>query len=282
MPQSCYVLQGKVAVVTGAASGIGAALARALSAQGCKLALADWNETGLRSVAAALPGEVMAEKLDVSDRAAVFAFADRVKARFGVVHVVINNAGVAVSQNVAQHSIEDYEWIMGINFWGVLYGSKAFLPMMQAQKEGVIVNISSVFGLIGAANQSGYCAAKFGVRGFTESLRWELELARAYDRHFDVHALLVHPGGVKTNIVNSSRFHMSYDGKTDKAAVNAQFQKMATLTPETAAALIVEGIQKRSPRILLGSDARLLARLQRFFPVQYGRVLGLLLRLAPK
>lgn len=279
MAKHSYALQGKVAVVTGAASGIGAALATALAAKGCKLALADWNEAGLKTTAAALAGaELMTTKLDVSDRAAVLAFADAVKARFGAVHLVFNNAGVSVADTVIDHSQDDFEWIMGVNFWGVVHGTKAFLPLLLAQKDGVIVNTSSIFGIIGFPNNASYCASKFAVRGFTESLRGELDLRKAIDPALNVHALLVHPGNVKTGIVVNGRFHKDATGNADQAKGDALFQRMPGLMPAQAAAIIVDGVGQLSPRILVGKDAKLLARIQKWFPASYFRVLGAILK----
>ncbi len=270
-----YELEGKVAVITGAGSGIGRALAQMLAQKGCKLALADINENGLAETAASIQGDVLTQKLDVSNRAAVYAFADTVKAKYGSAHVVINNAGVAVSQTVDKLSYEDFEWLMGINFWGVVYGTKAFLPGMMAQNEGVIVNISSVFGIIAVPTQSAYNAAKFAVRGFTEALRHEVHGT-------GVKTVCVHPGGIKTNIVNSSRHYVDPQGATDKKAIAERFQKMAATTPASAAATIVNGIEHGRDRVLIGADAWLIDRIQRWFPVRYGGFLRLLFKLSPK
>ena len=267
MGAGLYGLKDKVAVVTGAGSGIGRALAQLLAKKGCVLALADINEASLKETAAALSADVMLHRLDVADRAAVYAFAGAVQQRFGTAHVVINNAGVALSQTVNDLSWEDFEWLMGINFWGVAYGTKAFLPMLLAQNEGAIVNLSSVFGIIAVPTQSAYNAAKFAVRGFTESLRQELKDTK-------VRAISVHPGGIRTNIVRASRFHQDPFGRTDKSRVVDRFDKAARTTPEQAAATIVRGIEKGSPRVLIGSDAVMIDRLQRLMPEGYGRVIN--------
>jgi NAD(P)-dependent dehydrogenase (short-subunit alcohol dehydrogenase family) len=266
-----YALKDKVAVVTGAGSGIGRALAQLLAQKGCRLALADINEASLKETANALSAEVMTQKLDVADRAAVYAFAGSVKQHFGTAHVVINNAGVAVSQTVNDMSWEDFEWLMGINFWGVAYGTKAFLPMLLAQDEGAIVNVSSVFGMIGVPTQSAYNAAKFAVRGFTEALRHELKDTK-------VRAISVHPGGIKTNIVRAQRFYQDPLGNSDAAAIVARFDRLARTTPEQAAAVIVRGIEKGSPRVLIGADARMIDRIQRLMPERYGAVMDALMR----
>src|SRR5579863_3756284 len=233
-----YSLQSKVAVVTGAGSGIGRALAQRLAAKGCKLALADVNEEALEETARGLGGvEPLLRQVDVADRAAVYAFAEAVKSRYGAVHVVINNAGVALSQRLADVHYEDFEWLMGINFWGVVYGTKAFLSTLLAQNEGTVVNISSVFGLVAWPTQGVYNCSKFAVRGFTECLR--IELAGT-----GVKAISVHPGGIRTNIVRNQRFYVDYQGGTDASKVEADFERMARTTPEQAAQAIVGAIER--------------------------------------
>jgi NADP-dependent 3-hydroxy acid dehydrogenase YdfG len=270
-----YALKDKVAVVTGAGSGIGRALAQLLAQKGCRLAIADINEASLKETASTLPADVMTQKLDVADRAAVYAFADAVKQRFGTAHVVVNNAGVAVSQTVNDLSWEDFEWLMGINFWGVAYGTKAFLPGMLAQNDGVIVNISSVFGIIGVPTQSAYNAAKFAVRGFTEALRHEL-------KGTGVNAISVHPGGIKTNIAAAARFYKDPLGNSDHKASAERFARLARTSPEQAAATIVRGIEKGSPRVLIGADAVLIDKIQRLMPVGYYGVFDPLTRRLPQ
>jgi len=271
MGASLYGLKDKVAVVTGAGSGIGRALAQLLAQKGCRLALADINESSLKETAAALSADVITHKLDVADRAAVYAFADQVKRHFGTAHVVINNAGVAVSQTVNDMSWEDFEWLMGINFWGVAYGTKAFLPMLLAQDEGAIVNVSSVFGIIGVPTQSAYNAAKFAVRGFTEALRHELKDTK-------VRAISVHPGGIKTNIARASRFYKDPLGNSDQAGMAARFDRLARTTPERAAATIVRGIEKGAPRVLIGADAALIDKIQRLMPESYNVVMNAMMQ----
>jgi len=247
-----YSLKGKVAVVTGAGSGIGRALAQLLSAKGCTLALADINEVGLKETAASLPTPPLLQKL-------------------GTAHIVINNAGVAVSQTVENLSYEDFEWIMGINFWGVVYGTKAFLPMLTAQNNGVIVNLSSVFGIIAVPTQGSYNAAKFAVRGFTEALRHELDGS-------GVTAISVHPGGIKTNIAAASRFYVDPSGVSNRENAAAGFAKMAKTTPEQAAQTIVDGIERGSKRVLIGADAKLIDIIQRLMPVNYWKPMSALMR----
>ncbi len=269
-----YELQNKVAVITGAGSGIGRALAQLLAAKGCKLALADINEKGLAETAASLKAEVLTQKLDVADRAAVNAFAEAVQTQYGTAHVVINNAGVAVSQTIEHLSWEDFEWLMGINFWGVTYGTKAFLPMLLKQNEGAIVNLSSVFGIIAVPTQGAYNAAKFAVRGFTEALRHELKETK-------VKAICVHPGGIRTNIAAAARFYRDPLGSEDRTASVDRFARLAKTTPEKAAETIVRGIERGQPRVLIGADAHLIDWVQRLMPVRYHSFMNwLMLRLA--
>jgi NAD(P)-dependent dehydrogenase (short-subunit alcohol dehydrogenase family) len=262
-----YKLQDKVAVVTGAGSGIGRALAQRLAKAGCRLALADINEAGLKETAASLPGKPLLQTLDVSDRWAVHGFAERVVAELGGAHIVVNNAGVDVSQTIADMDYADFEWLMNINFWGVVHGTKAFLPTMLAQNDGVIVNISSVLGLVALPTQSAYCAAKFAVRGFTECLQQELVGT-------GVQAIRVHPGGVKTNIVRSARIHVAPDSGTDREVFEKNFDKLAMTTPERAAATIVRGIERGSSRVLVGPDAQVIEFLQRLMPLGYAKLLA--------
>jgi NADP-dependent 3-hydroxy acid dehydrogenase YdfG len=249
-------------VITGAGSGIGRGLALELAGRGARLALSDIDgERAERTRAACEQAGARAAaafSLDVSDRAEVFAHADQVVERFGTVNLVINNAGVALEGTVADTSIEDYEWIMGINFWGVVYGCKAFLPHLIASGDGYVVNISSVFGLIAVPSQSGYHAAKFAVRGFTESLREEMLMAG-----HPVGVSCVHPGGVKTDIARAAR------SEIDERERAERFEQLARLTPQQAARIIIGGVEKRRARILVGSDARALDALQRLTGSRY-------------
>ncbi|HUP92321.1 MAG TPA: SDR family oxidoreductase [Solimonas sp.] len=262
-----YALNSKIAVVTGAGSGIGRALAQRLAAKGCRLALADINEVGLAETAALLPQPPLMQRLDVADRAAVYSFAERVQRELGAAHVVINNAGVAVSQTIVNLSYEDFEWLMGINFWGVVYGTKAFLPGMLAQNEGAMVNISSVFGLFAWPAQGSYNAAKFAVRGFTECLRHELTGT-------NVKATSVHPGGIRTNIVRNARMHVDHEGRVDRKVMEDDFQRLARTTAERAAEIIVDAIERQKPRVLVGPDAVLMDKIVRLLPESYYRVLN--------
>ncbi len=263
----------KVAVITGAGSGIGRALAGQLAAQGAKLALSDVNEAGLRETVEALgldSERVISKVFDVADRNAVYTFADEVMAHFDAAHLVINNAGVALGASVEEMSYEDFEWLMGINFWGVVYGTKAFLPHLKAADEGHIVNVSSVFGLIGVPTQSAYNAAKFAVRGFTESLRQELEIENG-----GVSCTTVHPGGIKTNIARNARMGSGMEKitGTDTDKARRDFEKLFRTTPEEAARTILKGVRANKRRVLIGSDALAIDGMQRLLPTSYQRLM---------
>lgn len=265
----------RTAVVTGAGSGIGRALARRLADDGARLVLADIDEAGLAATATSLPAgtEVLSVMTDVADRAAVETMASAAVERFGPIDLVVNNAGVDVSDTTAATSYEDLDWIMGINFFGVVHGTKAFLPGMLVRGAGTIVNVSSVFGLIGWPNHGAYCASKFAVRGYTEALRQEL-------RGTGVTAIVVHPGGVRTNIVRSSRFHVDDAGRVDKEAMAAEFERMVRTTPEQAADIILDAVRTGRERCLVGGDALVISTMARLFPASYARILGAGRRLA--
>ncbi len=244
----------KVCVVTGAGSGIGRALVLALGDQGARLAVSDIDPAAAEATARAAAGrgaEVESYTLDVSDRDAVYAHADAVAGRFGAVHVVVNNAGVAVSGTVAEVPDEDFDWLMSINFWGVVHGSRAFLPKLIESGDGHLVNISSVLGLIATPELAAYCASKFAVRGFTEALRQEMLVAKA-----PVRVSCVHPGGVRTGIARAARSH-----DRSPAELAEVFDKLAFLSPDRAASIILHGAARGRPRILVGVDAYLLATL---------------------
>ena len=272
----------KVAAITGAGSGIGRALAVNLARAGCHLALSDVNAEGLQQTAEQVHGSgvsVTTTVLDVSDQAAVYAWADQVVADHGRVNLIFNNAGVALSGTVAGLSLEDYDWIMGINFNGVLYGTKAFLPHLEAAGEGHVINISSVFGLAAQPLMSGYNAAKFAVRGLTESLRQDLEVSQSC-----VSCSCVHPGGIKTNIARDSRSSDSAQKLTGQNAEEAakEFEKLFITTPDKAARVILKGVQKNSRRILIGPDARVLDWMVRLFPTAYQKLFIRMIELSRK
>jgi NADP-dependent 3-hydroxy acid dehydrogenase YdfG len=254
-----------VAVVTGAASGIGRALAVRLSKAGASLAIADVNETALQATAQLVQTKCTMHCVDVSNELRMQDFVQEVVAAHGRANLVINNAGVALLGTFEELSTEDIAWLMGVNFWGVVYGTKYFLPVLQQEPTAHLVNVSSIFGIIGFPGQTAYNASKFAVRGLTEALRHELE-----DSH--VRIACVHPGGIKTNIARSAR--VGAHAQSVKAPVEEDhFEKLAPTTPEKAAERIVRGIERNEPRILIGADAGMMERLQRLFPVRYWRLL---------
>jgi NADP-dependent 3-hydroxy acid dehydrogenase YdfG len=264
MSATTSTINGRTAVITGAGSGIGQAVARRLAAHGCPVALADWNETGLAETAASIGGHVLTRKLDVRDRQGLMTFAaEVVEWAPQPLGLVFNNAGVTVLQGVADASPEDDEWVFDVNFGGVVNGTTAFLPVLLGQGTGVIVNTSSVFGFVGFPHQSAYCASKFAVRGYTEALRQEL-------RGTGVRAATVHPGGVKTNIVANARYRADHRGEhADVESAAAAFAQIARTTPEKAAKIIHRGIEDGRSRIRVGSDAVLFDLLARFAPNRY-------------
>jgi NADP-dependent 3-hydroxy acid dehydrogenase YdfG len=262
-------LAGQTIVITGAGSGIGRALAERMSAHGSPVAIVDQNALALEETAARMSAPVLAEPLDVRDRQGQFAFAAQVKEWAPApIGAVFNNAGVAVSQTVADGAVEDDEWLHAINFEGVVHGVRAFLPILLEQRSGAIVNTSSVFGLAGIPHQSAYCASKFAVRGFTESLRHEL-------KGTGVRAITIHPGGVKTNIARSGRVHSDprEQGRTHEQMAN-DFEALARTTPERAAEIIHAGVDAGKARILVGPDAYLFDFLTRLSPTHYWSVLS--------
>ncbi|MEO8042110.1 MAG: SDR family oxidoreductase [Acidobacteriota bacterium] len=254
-----------VAVITGAASGIGRALAVRMAREGIAgVAIADTNEEGLKETAGlveAASARVSTHSLDVSDRAAVGQFAKDVIDEHGRVTHLINNAGVGLIGRFEHLTIEDFEWLMGINFWGVVYCTKAFLPTLREQKSAHIVNVSSVFGLIAPSEQTAYSSSKFAVRGFTESLRHELA-------DTNVNVACVHPGGIKTNIVRNSRVAADTPAEWKQQGVKF-FEKVAKTSPEDAADVIVRGIKEKNSRILIGKDAVGISMFSRLFPKRY-------------
>lgn len=266
-------LNQKVVAITGAGSGIGRGLALALASDGARLALSDINTANLAETASlcGLQDELIHQQaLDVADRGAMEAWAAKVVEHFGAVHVIINNAGVALNVSVEHLEQTDFEWLMGINFWGVVHGTQVFLPYIKQQEWGHIVNISSLFGLMSVPNQSAYNAAKFAVRGFTESLQMEMRISQN-----NIGVSCVHPGGVATNIANASRHGeaLGMEGTTVEERVSRGNELLARTTPDQAAQIIIRGIVENRPRVLVGWDARLLDWLVRLMPINYRKIL---------
>ena len=257
---------GKVVVITGAASGIGRALAQQLAARGARLALSDVNSNGLQETLRSLPAvtEARGYALDVSSREAVYAHAEDVKRDFGTAHIVVNNAGATMIGTIEHMTIEEIEWQLGINLWGVIYGTKAFLPTMLAQNEGCIVNISSVFGLAGFPAQGAYNISKFGVRGLTECLWTELDGS-------GVRAVCVHPGGIRTNIERAGR-RCAAAGEQE-ARFSMQADKLLQTTPDECAADIIAGVERGRKRIITGHRSTSLYWLTRILPNAYPAIL---------
>jgi NAD(P)-dependent dehydrogenase (short-subunit alcohol dehydrogenase family) len=258
----------QVAAITGAGSGIGRALALDLASRNCQLALSDINEEGLEETAtqaAALGVHVTSHNVDVADRQAVYQWADQVVADHGKVNLIFNNAGVALGSTIEGMSYEDFEWLMNINFWGVVYGTKAFLPHLKDSGEGHIVNVSSIFGLAGIPTQGAYNASKFAVRGLTECLRQELEMTGCC-----VSATSVHPGGIKTSIARSARMSSSIgDLGMDPQSSHEKFDKLFITSPEKAARTILRAVQKNQRRVLVGPDAHVYDWMVRLLPSRY-------------
>lgn len=257
-------ITGRTVVISGAASGIGRALAQRLSARGCPVAMTDIDEVGLKDTAAGLDGASLTRVLDVRDADAQRDFADEVRdwtpAPIGA---VFNNAGVAIASSVLDSVPEDDNWLWDINFHGVVNGTRAFLPILVAQNAGAIVNTSSVFGLAGMPNQSAYCSAKFAVRGFTDSLRQEL-------RGTGVAAINVHPGGINTNIVRNARFRKDPYGRgRSHEQMVEEFAALTMTQPDKAAEIIHRGVEQGRARILVGPDAYAFDILTRLAPTRY-------------
>lgn len=249
----------KVVVITGAGSGIGRALAQQFAREGARLVLVDWQEEDLQATHESVGGQALSIRLDVSQREAVYAMAKRVKDELGQVDLLINNAGIALARQVLEQTpLEEYEKVINVNLWGVIYGSLAFLPYLHERPEAGLVNISSIFGIVGFPTSGAYSASKFAVRGFTETLRQELA-------HSKVYVGCVHPGGIRTNIVRNIPM---LDDKQKSKFVDF-FDRTAKTTPEHAAHTIIKGIRSRKKRILIGQDAKLLDFVARLFPSRY-------------
>ncbi|MFE7799901.1 SDR family NAD(P)-dependent oxidoreductase [Nocardia sp. NPDC057440] len=259
--------KGKVCVITGAGSGIGRALAENLAERGAKLALSDIDTEGLAETVRrceALGAEVKSDRINVAEREAVLLYADAVKAHFGTVNQVYNNAGIAYHGEVIRSEFKDIERIMDVDFWGVVNSTKAFLPMLIESGAGHVVNVSSLFGLIAVPGQSAYNAAKFAVRGFTESLRQEMLVGR-----HPVQVTCVHPGGIKTAVARNATYAEGIDGEN---AASMFDRKLAMHTPEMAAQTITEGVRKGHGRVLIGWEAKALDLFVRVTASGYQRI----------
>lgn len=259
-----FPIKGGVGVITGAGSGIGAALASNLAGRGMALALADRNAQGLAVTAAicrARGVKVSEHVLDVTDAEALAAFPEAVLAEHGRVSLLVNNAGVALMGNFDQVSMDDFAWVMDINFWAPVKLCKAFLYALRAEPAAHIINVSSIFGMVAPPGQGPYCASKFAIRGFSEALRHELAGS-------SVGVTVVHPGGIRTAIADNARLSQGIDPDEAKAAT-AEFNKLLKTTPAEAGEVIVQALLKRRGRVLIGRDARMLDRIVRIFPMTY-------------
>jgi short-subunit dehydrogenase len=266
-------IKGAAAAVTGAASGIGRALVLELAARGCDLALADRDEAGLQAVAAEIARDpkrrITTHRVDVGEPAEIAEFARAATSAHPALNIVINNAGVALLGQFDEIDQAQMDWLFNINFWGVVHSTRAFLPHLARKSEAHIVNLSSIFGILAPPGQSAYAAAKFAVRGFSESLRHELQMANS-----PVRLSVVHPGGVSTNIARNSRTGVAVTDNERRAQSIERFDAVAKTTPAAAALRIIKGIEKNQPRILIGHDARMMDLLQRFRPATYWPVLA--------
>jgi short-subunit dehydrogenase len=269
-------IPGAAIAVTGAASGIGRALAIELSARGADLALADRDEAGLQSVAAEIAQsnktarrKLSLHRVDVGEREQIAAFAREAVAAHPALNILINNAGVALLGQFHEIDQAQMEWLVNINFWGVVHSTRAFLPHLASRPAAHIVNLSSIFGIVAPPGQTAYAAAKFAVRGFSESLRHELQMAKS-----PVRMSVVHPGGIKTNIVRNSRAGVGVTDNERRVQSIERFDAIAQTSPKDAALRIIKGIEKNQPRILIGGDARFMDLLQRFRPATYWNVMA--------
>jgi short-subunit dehydrogenase len=266
------MIRGAAAAVTGAASGIGKALALQLAARGCDLALADRDEAGLKAVAAEVGRhtKVSVHNLDVGEPGQIADFAEAATSAHRKLNILVNNAGVALVGNFHEVEQAQMDWLFNINFWGTVHAARAFLPHLSRQVEAHIINLSSIFGIIAPPGQTAYSASKFAVRGFSECLRHELQMANS-----PVRISVVHPGGVATNIARNSRTGAGisdHNARRDEAI--ERFGRAAKTSAEAAASRIIDGIEKNRPRILIGKDARIVDLVQRLRPVSYWAPLG--------
>ncbi len=271
------ILKNKTAAVTGAASGMGRMLAVRLADEGCHLALADMNEPGLQETVALVGGRVRvtAHILDVARREQVFSFADEAVARHGGVDLIINNAGVALGDLLDGVPLSDFEWIMGINFWGVVYGTMAFLPYLKKRQEGHIVNVSSIYGILPMSNTGCYCASKFAVRGYTETLAQEMHGT-------PIRVSCVYPGGIRTNIARNARFNRTMFDLSREKAQGIYEERLLKTTADDAAKRIISGIRQNKIRILVGSASTTMDVLMRLMPATTSILTGVVSRRVAK
>jgi len=263
-----YRFENRTAVVTGAASGIGAALAQRLSERGCHLALSDINADGLESVAEQLKSNdrrVTTQAFDVGDRDAIYRFADEVREAHGHADLVFNNAGVATMGTFEQVSEQDFDWLLGINLHGPIRMTRAFLPQLHQSNDAHIVNISSIFGMVAPPGQTAYCASKFGLLGFSDALRHEFEDS-------SIGVTTVHPGGINTNIAAAARVPDDSD-EAELEELQKSVQELLVMPPVDAADIILQAVTKRRPRVIVGSDAKRMAFLQRLMPFNYWKLI---------
>ncbi len=262
----------KVVVISGAGSGIGKALALECAKKGAKLAISDISAEHLskiREEVESIGATVHSSILDVANWEDYQHYASQVAGHFTRVDVVINNAGVALGPfSVEETRLDEFEWLMNINFWGMVYGTKAFLPYLRKSKEATLANVSSILGMGALAKNSAYCSSKFAIRGFTETLRMEAAIEFPH-----VNILSIHPGGIQTNIVKNARWNDDRISEQEKADTNAEFEKSFINTPAYAAKAIIKAIEKKKKRLLIGSDARRLARIIQWFPVLYTKIM---------
>ena len=273
--------KNKVAAITGAGSGMGQQLAILLAKAGCHVSISDVNEKGLAETVELVKPynvRVTSKKVNVAKLEEVRAWAEETVQNHGSVNMIFNNAGVALGSTVEGSTYEDLEWIMGINYWGVVYGTKEFLPYLKKTGEGHIINTSSLFGLTAQPTQSAYNSTKFAVRGFTESLRQELDIENS-----GVSALSVHPGGIRTNIANDARMSDSIKsmGMNPEKSAKA-FNKLLRMPAEEAAQQILDAVLKNKRRLLIGNDAKTLDLVQRILPTGYQRITALATKLSKK
>jgi NAD(P)-dependent dehydrogenase (short-subunit alcohol dehydrogenase family) len=268
-----FKLAGRTAVVTGAASGIGRGIALALARRGCHLALADVDEAALSRTAdeiasqkTASPLRITQHSLDVSSRPAVAALPAQVTAAHGAVDILVNNAGVALGGTFREIAESDFDWLVGVNFWGVVQMTRAFLTLLSDSSEARIVNVSSLFGLIAPPGQTAYAASKFAVRGFSESLRHEFADTR-------IGVTVVHPGGIATSIAKNARMPATLS-EEEAAQRRTFFDSFLTMPPETAGEIVIRGVEQRKARILVGADAKYAALIERLMPVNYWKWLA--------